>query len=105
MKKNFIIIGALFFCSFLSAKNLEHNLVMDVFNSEYEYSENIETISFLKFKNINYESTSTLSIAKVDCVIRITGTFDGVEIDLEITIHDVTWVGCKLLQAGIRAME
>jgi len=105
MKKSFIIIGALFFCSFLSAKNLEHNLVTDVFNGEYEYSKKVETISFLKLKNINYESSNMLSEVKVDCTIRITGTFDGVEVDVEITIHDVTWVGCKLLQAGIRALE
>ena len=75
MKKIFIIAGALFFCSFLNAKNLEYNLVTDEFNGDFEYS------------------------------VRITGTFDGIEVDVEITIHDVTWVGCKLLQAGIRAIQ
>ncbi len=105
MKKSFIIIGTLFFSSFLNAKNLEHNLDTDLFNIEYEYSKKTETISFLKLKSINYESSNTLSKAKVDCAIRIRGTFDGVEVDVEITIHNVTWVGCKLLQTGIRALE
>ncbi|WP_400075057.1 hypothetical protein [Winogradskyella sp. R77965] len=105
MKKIFIITGALFFCSFLSAKNLEHSFATDIINGEYENSKKIETNSFLNVENVIDESSKAVSEAKVDCVIRITGTFDGVEVDVEITIHDVTRVGCFLLQTGIRAME
>lgn len=30
-----------------------------------------------------------------DCTVKVEGTFEGVEVDLEITISDVPWLKCQ----------
>ncbi|WP_298949991.1 hypothetical protein [uncultured Nonlabens sp.] len=39
----------------------------------------------------------------MDCTVTISGTFDGVEVELEITIEDVTYLGCGILKAKVAA--
>lgn len=37
-----------------------------------------------------------------DCTFNIKGTFDGVKVDLQITVYDISWVECGLLKLGVK---
>jgi hypothetical protein len=37
-----------------------------------------------------------------DCTFTIKGTFDGVKVNLEITVYDITWAECGLLKLGVK---
>ncbi len=37
-----------------------------------------------------------------DCTFTIKGNFDGVEVDLEITVSDVSWLECKVLKSRVK---
>ena len=39
-----------------------------------------------------------------DCTVKIKGNFDGVEVDIEVTVYDVSWTKCTLFQLGIKAL-
>lgn len=65
------------------------------------------------YKMENQEKAAVATVAApdspqdlVDCTVRIKGTFDGVKVDVEITVYDVTWLECQALKIGIKkAME
>ena len=41
-----------------------------------------------------------------DCTFKIQGTFDGVKVDVDITVYDVGRIECGLLKLGvIKAMK
>lgn len=42
---------------------------------------------------------------KRDCTIKIKSTIQGVKVDLEITLSDVSWGDCLLFKTGLKAAE
>jgi hypothetical protein len=38
----------------------------------------------------------------MDCTFTIKGTFDGVKVDLQITVYDVSWLECGALKLGVK---
>lgn len=55
----------------------------------------------------NYSSnTNTLmndNSKFLDCNLTIKGNFDGLEIDVVVTVHDITWIECQGLKAAVKA--
>ncbi len=85
----FIMIGVV---SFANTKNTHSNL-----NGNSEFLSNILSVK---------EANDFLNLQLVkDCTITIKGTFDGVEVDLEITISDTSTLECLWLKARVKALE
>jgi len=38
----------------------------------------------------------------IDCTFNIKGTFDGVKVDLRITVYDISIIECGLLKLGVK---
>lgn len=38
----------------------------------------------------------------MDCTFGIKGTFDGVKVDVQITVSDVSWLECGALKLGVK---
>jgi hypothetical protein len=66
-------------------------------------------LSFLFFSNVNstekeqnfknIETTKAFNFSP--CTVTIKGNFEGIEVDLEITV-DATWIECAFLKKGIK---
>jgi hypothetical protein len=40
-----------------------------------------------------------------DCSFTIKGNYDGLEVDVEITVYDISWVECAALQLTVKALQ
>ena len=62
-------------------------------------------LNFITFQEfINKIELYSLNNVVRDCTVKIKGNINGHEVDLEITISDVSWVKCRALQLGVAAM-
>ncbi|PJB52158.1 hypothetical protein CO100_00350 [Candidatus Berkelbacteria bacterium CG_4_9_14_3_um_filter_33_5] len=65
------------------------------FISELKLQE-IENYSFHFVKNRNKEF--------YDCQITIKGNFEGTQVDVVVTIYEVSWAGCQTLKVAMKAL-
>ena len=69
----------------------------------------IIVFSFLFFNNANstekeqnFKNIKTTKVYNFSpCTVTIKGNFDGIEVDLEVTV-DATWIECTFLKKGIK---
>jgi hypothetical protein len=88
--KNIILTIGIFIISFsLFGSNSEKDLAINK-------QEVLKVKSFEKNKNTEINDIDTL-----DCTAKVKATFDGVEVDLEITVFDVSFVSCAAFRAAV----
>ncbi|MCZ8091344.1 MAG: hypothetical protein O9282_13135 [Flavobacterium sp.] len=111
MKKIFFIVSLVLFCFQSYANNgLERN--NEIYNSSIKnlsVNQNIdlEMISELKFDKVeNYSIVISKNNNEVvyDCEITIKGNFEGNQVDVVVTIYDVSWAGCQTLKAAVKVL-
>lgn len=66
---------------------------------DVEFSEELRFDTTKEISYILYKNEQSL----YDCEITIKGNFDGNEIDIVVTIYDVTWAGCQTLKLAVKA--
>ena len=52
-----------------------------------------------------YSETTTDAEADRDCLVTVKGNFQGVEINVELTISDTSYLDCLGLKIKIKALE
>lgn len=57
-----------------------------------------EFIPKIKFDNLIKDKYSFSDKKVRDCTVKVKGTFNGVEVDLEVTISDVSWFQCQAIK-------
>ncbi|MBU2997809.1 hypothetical protein KO500_15270 [Cellulophaga baltica] len=102
MRKLIFTILMIFIGNIMYSNSLEMNKVT-LENEEYLVNKKDIKSNFIltpKKDIIFIDSKSKLK----DCAVQIEGNFDGVEVDIEVTIYDVSWGKCTLFQLGIKAL-
>ena len=71
--------------------------------------------SFICFTSLASSESSEESASSVetddqleqvkDCTFSIKGNYDGVEVDVEITVYDITWAECAALKVAVAALQ
>ena len=111
MKKIFLIASLVFFCFQSYANNgleINNEFYKTSFNN-LSVNQNIDLkmISELKFDKVENHS---ILISKsnnedvYDCEITIKGNFEGNQVDVVVTIYDVSWAGCQTLKAAVKVL-
>lgn len=57
-----------------------------------------ESIPKIELDNPSIYQSSFFHKVFVDCTITVQGTFNGVEVDVEVTISDVSWLKCQAVK-------
>lgn len=66
------------------------------------------TISFASTDSNRINNEAEVKLEKfdvqqvMDCTITIKGNFDGVEVELEITVADISWLECASLRTAVK---
>ncbi len=68
---------------------------------------NLILLSFFLFSFFLDGEKTDLDLSKSlrDCTVHIEGTFDGVEVDVEVTISDTSWLKCQALKAKVALLN
>lgn len=108
--KKVIFIFSLIFVSFLSFANngeivnpLSNGIVIENLSiHKNEISNLLSEINLDKVNDVSYNFIATEDTI-YDCEITIKGNFNGNEVDVVVTIYDVSWAGCQTLKLGVKA--
>lgn len=70
----------------------------------------LTSFAFVDTKEDTEETISELTKEKdqeefKDCTFTIKGNYDGLEVDVEITVYDITWVECASLKLAVAALQ
>ncbi|MDO6489916.1 MULTISPECIES: hypothetical protein [unclassified Cellulophaga] len=66
-------------------------------NSAYNMKKE-ESLPKIKFDNLTTDKYSFSDKELIDCAVKVKGTFNGVEVELEVTISDVSWLKCQAVK-------
>ncbi|WP_353147364.1 hypothetical protein [Flavobacterium sp.] len=111
MKKIFFIAFLVFFCFQSYANNgLQGNNEINITsfkNLSVNQNKDLKMISELKFDKVENHSIVISKNKNEDvynCEITIKGKFEGNQVDVVVTIYDVSWAGCQTLRAAVKIL-
>jgi hypothetical protein len=111
MKQIFLIVSFVFFGvqSYANNDSQRNNVICNslIENCTENQDKVFKLISELKLHKIENYSIKIIKNENeelYDCEITVKGNFEGNQVDIVVTIYDVSWAGCQTLKAAVKVL-